>query len=316
MPTGPTHLTGGALAIVCLLLGSGGLQAWRPAGPDVPEAGRAARGLVLAVDAASLTLTVSCQELLAAGPDRPPMPAGVRTLLVSGAAALDGLQPGMTIDFTLIPEAVGRFRAEEVRVKTYENHEQEPSQLRRLRLLDRLVRLVNPGAGDDVVPVGRSVPDFTLIDQQGGRVALSALAGQVVAVTFAYIRCPNPAYCFTLASNFGQLQRRFDARLGRDIALLTIVLDPEHDRDGALADYARIWTARPEAWRFLTGDPPDVRRASRLFGVDAWNDEGLVIHSFNTAVIDRRGVLAASLEGNRFTGRQLGDLVQTILDRP
>jgi protein SCO1/2 len=95
---------------------------------------------------------------------------------------------------------------------------------------------------------------------------------------------------------------------------LTIVLDPEHDQKGALAVYARSWTSDSHAWHFLTGSLPEVKRVSHLFGVDFWVDEGSLIHSFNTAVIDREGRLAANLEGNQFTAQQLGDLVKTVLD--
>jgi protein SCO1/2 len=35
----------------------------------------------------------------------------------------------------------------------------------------------------------------------------------------------------------------------------------------------------------------------------------------HTIIIDRRGRLAINLEGNQFTAEQLGDLVQTILQR-
>ena len=52
------------------------------------------------------------------------------------------------------------------------------------------------------------------------------------------------------------------------------------------------------------------------FGVEFWKDEGSVIHSLNTAVIDRQGRLAANLEGNAFTASQLGDLVLTVMKRP
>jgi hypothetical protein len=36
-------------------------------------------------------------------------------------------------------------------------------------------------------------------------------------------------------------------------------------------------------------------------------------HSVRTAVIDRRGSLAANVEGNQYTAAQLGDLLQTAL---
>ncbi len=43
-------------------------------------------------------------------------------------------------------------------------------------------------------------------------------------------------------------------------------------------------------------------------------DEGLLVHSFHTVVVDRNGTLAANLEGNDFSGVQLGDLVKSVLD--
>jgi protein SCO1/2 len=96
--------------------------------------------------------------------------------------------------------------------------------------------------------------------------------------------------------------------------LLTIAIDPEHDQQGALAEYARIWTSNP-AWHFLSAPLPEVRRVAGLLGVQFWKDEGLLVHSFGTAVVDRRGSLAASLEGNQFSAAQLGDLVKAVMDR-
>jgi cytochrome oxidase Cu insertion factor (SCO1/SenC/PrrC family) len=49
--------------------------------------------------------------------------------------------------------------------------------------------------------------------------------------------------------------------------------------------------------------------------VDAFPDEGLINHSTRTVVVDRRGVLAASIEGNQHTATQLVDLVAGVLRR-
>jgi protein SCO1 len=56
-----------------------------------------------------------------------------------------------------------------------------------------------------------------------------------------------------------------------------------------------------------------VRRVCEMFGVEFFQDEGLMNHSSRTAVIDRRGTLMANIEGNEFTSKQLGDLVETVL---
>lgn len=183
----------------------------------------------------------------------------------------------------------------------------------RLKVLSKLTA---PADRPKPLSVGDRVPDFTLIDQQQQKVALSSLAGKAVAMTFSYVRCPNPAYCFRLASNLGQLQNAFKDRVGRELVLVTVVLDPQRDRGEALAEYARVWTTQPAAWHFLTGSLPDVQRVAGYFGVEFWKEEGMVLHTLNTVVIDRQGRLTASLEGTEFTRKQLIDVVTAALKRP
>ena len=262
------------------------------------------RGVVLKVDAANRTMFVSTEKV-PGFMDAMVMPFTVRT-----PAVLNGVKPGATVEFVYVVDG-GASRAEDIKVRAYENLEQEPLQLRRLRFLNHLAA---PASVVKPLGLGQAVPDFALIDQRRQPVALSTLSGKVVAVTFAYLRCPNPAYCFRLASNFSALQKRFGDRLGRDLVLLTIVIDPEHDEKGALADYARIWTTNRN-WHFLTGPVDEIRMVAGRFGVEFWKDEGLLVHSFGTAVVDRHGRLAASLEGNQFSAKQLGDLVKTVMER-
>jgi protein SCO1/2 len=95
--------------------------------------------------------------------------------------------------------------------------------------------------------------------------------------------------------------------------LVTITFDPGRDRPDVLAQYASQWNADPESWHFLTGDVADVQRVCRQFGLRFFPNEGLMDHSLRTAIIDRQGTLVANIEGNRFTARQLGDLVERIL---
>jgi protein SCO1/2 len=135
-----------------------------------------------------------------------------------------------------------------------------------------------------------------------------------VALSFAYSRCRNPDYCFRLTNNLARIEKRFHDRTRRDLVLLTIVIDPAHDQ-GAVLEYADVWKSDPSVWHFLTGPLAEVRNVAGLFGMNFWNDEGLLIHPFHTVLIDRQGKLAANMEGNQFTAEQLGDLVQTIMNQ-
>jgi protein SCO1 len=265
----------------------------------------AAKGMVLKIDASHNTVVVSSQAIPGY------MDAMVMPYQVRDPKELDGLLPGTTISFKLI---VGKDSShlEDIQVLTYQGLEVDPLTARRLKLLNQTA---NPSAAT-VKPlvIGQPVPNFTLLDQNSRRVSLAKFAGKVVALDFVYTRCALPDFCFRTSNNFGRLQKRFKDRLGRDLILLTVTFDPVHDQPDVLLKYAATWKADPTAWHFLTGPVPEVQRVCNLFGLDAFQDEGLMNHSLHTAVIDRQGKLVANIEGNQFTAEQLGDLVQTVLD--
>ena len=166
-----------------------------------------------------------------------------------------------------------------------------------------------------LVPVGAQIPDFDLVDQTGAGVSLASLKGKVVAVTFIYTRCPLPDYCPRMVENFRAIRNRFSARMNRDLVLLTISFDPKYDTPQMMAAYATANRAGGPGWLFLTGESAKIARVCDAFGIQYFADEGLITHSLQTAVIDRDGRLAATVEGKDFTPRQLGDLVGAVLDK-
>jgi protein SCO1/2 len=260
-------------------------------------------GLILNVDRPHQIMLVSCQEI------RGYMEAMAMPFKVADPKSLDGLTPGTTIQFTLVVTRDASV-AEDVRVIRYASAEREPSNSRRLQALDEALRPHPPR-----ITAGQPVPDFILTDQRKKQIRLSDFKGKVIALNFVYTRCALPDYCFRLTNNFGALQKRYKDRLGQDLVLMTVTFDPTHDQPETLSEYARTWKADPENWRFLTGAAADVQRVCDLFGVNYVPDEGLFVHSLHTAVIGRDGKLVVNLEGNEFTAQQLGDLVETVLDR-
>ena len=262
-------------------------------------------GLLLAVDPLHRTITVSCKEIPGY------MEAMVMSFRVKDSALPDGLQPGVTVDFTLNVDKDDSF-AEGLRVRPFESLELDPTEARRLKLVENASSSKPPSA--EVLRTGDPVPEFRLTDQNLAKVSLSQFRGKIVAMTFVYTRCPLPDYCVRLSNNFGVLQRRFKSRMGRDIVLLTVVIDPVHDQPAELNSYARTWKADSRRWHFLTGPVADIQRICRAFDVSFYPDEGLFVHSFHTVVISRGGRLAANLDGNNFTSQQLGDLIQSLAE--
>ena len=260
-------------------------------------------GMVLGVDRSRNTFTASIQSIPGF------MPAMAMPFEVRQKKDLDGLSPGAVVEFVLVVNDKSSY-AERIRVVRYQSAEQDPLATSRLKLLTDIA-----GAGPrKVLKLGETVPDFTLTDQQRRSVRLSDLRGKVVAINFIYTSCPLPNFCLRIANNFGVLQKRFKAQLGRDLVLLTLTFDPVHDTPEVLAQYASRWNADPATWHFLTGAVPDVQRVCHLFGVDFFPDEGLMNHSLHTAIIDRQGRMVANIEGNQFTADQLSDLTKAVLN--
>ena len=264
------------------------------------------QGVLLKADPASRTIEVSCDAIPGY------MDAMVMTFAVRDSEVLKNLQPGGTVRFTMMEEGNEEF-ADHLQAISVQNHEAEPIEASRLTYLHRAL---DHTAAQKLIPVGGLVPNFTLTDQSNRSTQLDDFKGMVVVLSFAYSRCPNPNYCFRLSNNLAQVGRRFHSLTGRSLILLTIVIEPGQDQGEALAHYANTWKADWSAWRFLTGSLADIHAIAGMFGMDFWNNEGFLTHSFHTVVIDRDGRLAANLEGNQFTADQLGDLVGTVLDRP
>lgn len=261
------------------------------------------RGMVLLVEQARARIVVSHDAIPGL------MPAMTMPFEVRQPEDLRDVTAGATIRFTLVVGKESAY-AERLQVVAYQSVEQDPLAARRLRLLKSVAARASTSS---LVSPGQMVPDFSLIDQTRQRVTLSQFRGKVVALNFIYTSCALPQFCYRMANHFGVVQKRFEARMGRDLVLLTVSFDPARDSPEMLAAYARQWQANPSAWRFLTGSAPDVGRVCAMFGVDFYPDEGLMNHSLHTAIIARDGTLVANIEGNQFTAAQLGDLVDTAL---
>jgi protein SCO1 len=140
------------------------------------------------------------------------------------------------------------------------------------------------------IAVGDRMPDFTLTDQKGRSMRLSDLAGEPVAVTFIYTRCPIATACPLTTAKFSKLAASLAAAgFGH---LVTITVDPEHDTPPVLDDYAKRAGADPKRWKFLTGDPKAVADVVERFGVLYYPDKGQVVHQQGVAVLDAAGRLA------------------------
>jgi len=262
----------------------------------------AAAGMVLKIDLQQKTILLSCEGIPGY------MPAGVAKFSVMEDSSLAQLLPGQLIDFAILDEGTVRY-AEGITIREFNNLEQQSLAARRLTMVEELAA---SAPEPKVSRVGERVPSAILTDQSHRPIDVAGFPGRVVVVNFFYTHCTLPDYCFRLSNNLGNVQRRFQKKMGHDLVLLSVSFDPVHDQPEALDNYARTWHA-DRNWHFLTGSPPVVKNLCARFGVNSWPDEVELLHSLHTVVLDRKGRLAANIEGNQFTAQQLGDLIEVVL---
>jgi protein SCO1/2 len=106
-------------------------------------------------------------------------------------------------------------------------------------------------------PRKATVPDVELTNQDGEKVRLHSdlVKGRVVALSFIFTSCPT--ICRSIGVNLGQLRTELGASLGRDIALISISVDPVTDTPDKLKAWGKSFGAGP-GWTLLTGEKDRV----------------------------------------------------------
>jgi len=134
---------------------------------------------------------------------------------------------------------------------------------------------------------------FKLTNELGQPVSLDNFAGQALAITFFYTRCPLPEYCPRLSKNFQSASQKIEALPGAPTNwhFLSISFDPEFDSPPVLKAYGQCYQYDPAHWSFLTGPKDKIRELAARAGVTMQNRDGVINHNFRTLIIDASGRL-------------------------
>ena len=151
---------------------------------------------------------------------------------------------------------------------------------------------------------GEEVPDFTLTNQNGETIHFAQFHGMPLLLTFIYTRCPFPDYCPRMSGNFAQVLRQLqkNPQVFAKSQLLSISIDPEHDKAAALRSYGERYVGRVDPtfrhWQFASGSPEQVRKAANFFGLAYNTKDGQIVHGLSTALIGKDGKVLKVYSGN------------------
>lgn len=116
-------------------------------------------------------------------------------------------------------------------------------------------------------------PNVTLVTQDGKKVRFydDLIKDKVVAISFIFTHCT--ATCPAETANMRQVQKQLGDRVGRDVFLYSISIDPHHDTPQTLKAYAQKFRAGP-GWTFLTGKKSDITLLRKKLGLYRADAEG------------------------------------------
>lgn len=123
------------------------------------------------------------------------------------------------------------------------------------------------GAAPEGSPWGADhFPNVPLTNQDGQTLRFydDLIKGKVVMVNFIYVSCPDA--CALETAKLRQVQEVLGDRVGRDIFMYSITIDPERDTPAALKAYAERFKVAP-GWQFLTGKKADITQLRRKLGL-------------------------------------------------
>jgi protein SCO1/2 len=121
------------------------------------------------------------------------------------------------------------------------------------------------GAAAAPSPAHAYFGDIRLIDQDGREMRLYSdlIKDKVVVIDVMFTACVGA--CPIMSSTFAKIQDRLGERLGKDVHLISISVDPVNDTPARLKEFAARFNARP-GWFFLTGSKENVDAALRKLG--------------------------------------------------
>jgi protein SCO1 len=112
----------------------------------------------------------------------------------------------------------------------------------------------------------RYFTDTVLVDQDGveRKFYSDMIKGKVVVINVMFATCENS--CPMMAANLAKIQKSLGPRMGQDVSLISISVDPETDTPPRLKEYSKRFNAKP-GWYFLTGQKDNVDLILKKLGL-------------------------------------------------
>jgi protein SCO1/2 len=164
--------------------------------------------------------------------------------------------------------------------------------------------------------IGRSVPDFELLDRNGRPLRLSSYRGKPLLVSFIYTGCFE--VCPTQTRALQAAVQGLDRMLGEhQFNVVSIGFNQPFDSPDAMRSFAKRNRIGWRNWEFLSPARTQVEALTQAFGFSFVATPAGFDHVLGVTVVDGNGRIHAQVYGDRLRADQLGvPLRQLLVDLP
>ena len=119
-----------------------------------------------------------------------------------------------------------------------------------------------------LAPDSIKIPDTVVYNQHGRKLNFYSdlVRGKTVAINFIFTTCTT--ICPPLTATMRRVQQELGERVGRDIELISISVDPTTDVPERLREFSAKFKAAP-GWTFVTGSKPEIDQLLKALGAAA-----------------------------------------------
>lgn len=159
----------------------------------------------------------------------------------------------------------------------------------------------------------KKAANFTLVNQNGEKIALSDFRGKVVLIDFGYTHCPD--ICPVILSKLNDVMHELGNQ-DENVQVMFITVDPERDTVERLRDYMPYFDTN---FLGLTGSPEDIDKVAKSYHIfydkeyKDTKDDYLMSHTSSLYLIDQRGHLLLIYPNDRLDPKLIVQDIKKLL---
>ena len=160
--------------------------------------------------------------------------------------------------------------------------------------------IIEKAQSSHTIPSLKSVPNFSMINQQGVPFSQKNFEGKITVLDFMFTSCTGP--CPLMTMNMSKLHEVFSKE--PEVQFVSITVDPDVDDQQKLKEYSNLVGGDDGRWHFLWSDINSIKTLKRD-GFMLFADNLPEGHAIKFVLIDHKGAIRKYYDGTDDSSQEI-----------